>query len=211
MCAFPLRSRMCSWQHQPQGRSWSWGGRQHKSFIPVAETCRSSPLRQAKQEVSLWPITEACHFEPACRSVAILISWPCAHAERVLYEFATSRCRSELGCISQTADELHLRERSSGSRGECARGARHLEAEGLHLDVSVVISADCAVMGNEEMLYGGRVLVAFLEMVEAGVDETRPVSVSCRARQTLLRTRTTPSLLSSSSPLTQSTSSPSTS
>lgn len=85
---------------------------------------------------------------------------------------------SELGDISQAADELHLCERSDGSCGECARGARDLEAERLHLgrcvSETVVSSAKqwrerATVVDAGGLLGDGR----------SRRDETRPVSGSC--------------------------------
>jgi hypothetical protein len=106
-------------------------------------TCNHSPLRQAQEQVPLWTLREARNSEPAHAPVAILIFRAGADADGVFDHIATGGGGVECGCVCESADELHLRERSGSGGGECAgAGAREGGAEGEHC-VCVVFDVRC--------------------------------------------------------------------
>jgi hypothetical protein len=84
-----------------------------------------SPLRQAQEQVLLRTLREARNLEPADTPVTILVFRASADTKRISDHIAASRGRVDGGSLCQSADELHLRERSgSGGREGASAGAR---------------------------------------------------------------------------------------
>jgi hypothetical protein len=88
-----------------------------------------SPLRQAQEQVLLRALREARNLEPADTPVAVLVFRASADTERISDHIAASRGRVDGGSLCQSADELHLCERSgSGGREGASAGARESRA-----------------------------------------------------------------------------------
>jgi hypothetical protein len=94
-------------------------------ILPASHRANDLPLRQAQQQVLLCALREAGNIEPAHTSVAVLILRASTDANSVFDHIAAGRCRVDGGSVCQSADELHLRERSGSGGGEGAgAGAR---------------------------------------------------------------------------------------
>jgi hypothetical protein len=84
-----------------------------------------SPLGQAQEQVLLRALREACNLEPTNTPVAVLVFRSSADTERISDHIAASRGRVDGGSLCQSADKLHLGERSgSGGREGASASAR---------------------------------------------------------------------------------------
>jgi hypothetical protein len=121
----------------------------HRASHPIIllnPTRSDLPFRQAQQQVLLCALREAGNIEPANTPVAVLVFGAGADTNGVFDHIAAGGSRVDGGSVCQSADELHLCERSGCGGGEGAgAGARQGGAEGKHCKCAFV--EDCRVLG----------------------------------------------------------------